>query len=54
MLIYFHFCLLHQQVDYESLIFTKERVLSMGKRKAAEGEGRVKDVAGTRHRGDER
>lgn len=41
-------------MDYESLVFTKERVVSMDKRKAAEGEGRVKDVVGTRDRCDER
>lgn len=32
--------LFHQQVDYESLIITEERFVSMDKRKAVEGEGR--------------
>lgn len=39
--------LIHQQADYESLIFTKVRVVSMDKREAVEGEGRTKAVAGT-------
>lgn len=36
-----------QKVDSESLINTKERVVSVDKRKAVEGEGRVNDVART-------
>lgn len=38
---------LHQQVDYESLIITKERVVSVDKRRTVVGEGRVNDATGT-------